>query len=46
MNKGKVVFLGGNKRVGKSILAHKLHKEAGYNYYNFDIDFRFYRRRY
>ena len=36
MEKGKVVVISGNKRAGKTTLSVKLHKEAGYNFYNFD----------
>ena len=37
MQKGKVVFIGGNKRAGKTTLSVKLHKEAGFNYYDLDM---------
>ena len=37
MEKGKVIFIGGNKRAGKTTLSIKLHKEAGYNYYDMDM---------
>ena len=36
MEKGKIIIIGGNKRAGKTTLSIKLHKELGFNYYNFD----------
>lgn len=36
MKKGKVVIISGNKRAGKTTLTIKLHKEYGFNFYNFD----------
>lgn len=36
MKKGKVVIISGNKRAGKTTLTIKLHKELGFNFYNFD----------
>lgn len=34
---GKVVIIGGNKRAGKTTIANKLHKDYGFNYYNYDM---------
>ena len=36
MRTGKVVIISGNKRAGKTTLTIKLHKELGFNFYNFD----------
>lgn len=36
MKKGKVVIISGNKRAGKTTLTMKLHKDYGFNFYNFD----------
>ena len=36
MKKGKVILISGNKRAGKTTFCVKLHKELGFNYYNFD----------
>lgn len=36
MKKGKVVIISGNKRAGKTTTTIKLHKEHGFNFYNFD----------
>ena len=36
MEKGKVVIISGNKRAGKTTTTIKLHKEHGFNFYNFD----------
>ena len=36
MEKGKIIIIGGNKRAGKTTLSIKLHKELGFNFYNFD----------
>ena len=37
MKKGKIILICGNKRSGKTTLSLWLHKEANYNYYNFDM---------
>lgn len=37
MEKGKVVIIGGNKRVGKTTISMELHKKFNFNYYNFDM---------
>ena len=36
MKKGNVVIISGNKRAEKTTLTIKLHKELGFNFYNFD----------
>lgn len=37
MKCGKVIVIGGNKRVGKTTLAMLLHDKYNFNYYNYDM---------
>ena len=37
MKKGKVIIIGGNKRVGKTSLTMILHNKYNFNYYNYDM---------